>query len=416
MKQHRLFTKIKREPPKDAQTVSHKLLARGDFIAPLVAGAYTLLPLGLRVYRKIENIIRLEINAIGGQELFMPVLTPKALWQETGRWETIDPPLFKLKDRHNRELALGSTHEEVITDLVRNRVSSYKDLPLALYQIQTKFRNEMRPTGGLLRSREFVMKDLYSFHESEEDLIKFYEAVKKAYLNIFKRCGLDALAVEADPGTIGGTLSHEFSVLADSGEDKVLLCPKGDYAANIEKAGNIKKCPKCAGTLEVKSCIESGHAFYLGLKYSKAMKANFIDRTGGSRPIVMGCYGIGLQRLMATIVEVNHDERGIIWPESVAPFDVHLLTIPSKDAKINHQIKEKADKLYREIGARKEVLYDDDLTKSAGEKFAEADLIGIPLRIVISEKTLAKNSAEIKPRGAKEAKLVKLNKINRLGI
>lgn len=416
MKQSRLFAKIKREPPKDAETISHKLLARGDFIAPLVSGAYTLLPLGLRVYRKIENIIREEINAIGGQELFMPVLTPKNLWQETGRWETIDPPLFKLKDRHGRELALGSTHEEVITDLVRGRVSSYKDLPLALYQIQTKFRNEMRPTGGLLRTREFIMKDLYSFHESEEDLKKFYEEVKKAYLNIFGRCGLDALAVEADPGTIGGTLSHEFSVLCDSGEDKVLLCPKGDYAANVEKAGNIKKCPKCNRILEIKSCIESGHAFYLGLKYSKVMKANFVDKNGQSAPLVMGCYGIGLQRLMATIVEVNHDERGIIWPETVAPFDIHLLTISSKNDTIDSQLEDKAGELYGKIGKRKEVLYDDDLNKSAGEKFAEADLIGMPLRMVVSEKTLAKNSAEIKRRNQKEAELVKLDKINRLGI
>ncbi|MDP1629772.1 MAG: aminoacyl--tRNA ligase-related protein, partial [bacterium] len=318
---------------------------------------------------------------------------------------------FKLKDRHGRELALGSTHEEVITDLVRSRVSSYKDLPLALYQIQSKFRNEMRPTGGLLRAREFFMKDLYSFHESEEDLKNFYEKVKRAYLKIFKRCGLSALAIEADPGTIGGSLSHEFAVLADSGEDRVLMCQKCGYAANIEKIGDIKNCPNCKGIFIAKPCIESGHTFYLGLKYSQPMKADFVDKKGESKLIVMGCYGIGLQRLMATIVEVNYDERGIIWPESVAPFDVHLLTIFSQNDRINNQIKKAGDKLYKEIeGIGREVLY-DDRKKSAGEKFAEVDLIGIPIRLVISEKTLVKNCIEVKKRKDAKISMVKLNKI-----
>jgi len=252
MKQSHFFVKTKKEAPKGVEAISHKYLLRGDFIDQLAAGIYTYLPLGWFVCNKIENIIREEINNLGGQELFMPTLIPQNLWEETKRWETIDPPLFKVKDRHKKEFGLGSTHEEVIVDLVRKKVHSYQDLPLYLYQIQNKFRNEMRATGGLLRVREFLMKDLYSFNSSKKESMNFYEKVKQSYLNIFKRCGLEVVAVEADSGTIGGDLSHEFIVFSETGEDKILYCNYCNYGANIEKVGRIKSCPKCKKPLKEK--------------------------------------------------------------------------------------------------------------------------------------------------------------------
>lgn len=404
MKQSSLFAKTKKEFSKDAETISHKYLVKGDFISQLMAGVYRFLPLGWRVYAKIEKIIGEEMDKIGGQRLFLSSLQPKSLWMETKRWETIDPPLFRLKDRHNKEMALASTHEEDITDLVRGRVATYKDLPIYLYQIQNKFRNETRASGGLLRVREFIMKDFYSFHVSAEDLEKYYEKVSKAYFNIFNRCGLKAVNVEAHSGTIGGNLSHEFVVFSETGENRVVLCPLCCWSANIEKAGGITNCPKCKHVLNIKTCVESGHAFNLGTKYSEAMAAYFIDKDGKKKPIVMGCYGIGLGRLMATIVEVNHDDKGIIWPKSVAPFQVHLLAIQS-----NKKIKETSEKIYADLIKKGvEVLYDDREDKSAGEKFADADLIGIPIRLVMSEKTLEKKSVEMKKRNEKQAKLVKV--------
>ena len=405
MKQTRLLSKTQKQSPKGAETISHKYLARGDFIDQIAAGIYTYLPLGFRVYKKIENIIREEMNILGAQELFMPALIPKALWQETNRWSTIDPPLFVVKDRHQKEYGLGSTHEEVITDLVRRRIQSYQDLPFSLYQIQNKFRNEMRATGGLLRVREFMMKDLYSFHAQESDLKDFYEKVKEAYIKIYQRCGLQVKEVEADSGSIGGSLSHEFMLLAETGEDRILICSECGFAANVEKVGEIKDCPKCKSKLAEKNCIEAGHAFYLGAKYSQVMKANFIDKDGKIKPIYMGCYGIGLGRLMAAIVEVFHDDKGIIWPKTVAPFQVHLIAIEDKAGKVRTQ----AEKIYQDCQkAQIEILYDDRL-KSPGEKFADADLLGIPIRLVISEKTLADNKVEIKERHQKEIILCSIN-------
>ncbi|MBA7713004.1 Proline--tRNA ligase [subsurface metagenome] len=344
---------------------------------------------------------------LGGQEIFLPVLVPKKLWLETKRWRTIEPPLFKIKDRHGSEFGLGSTHEEVVTDWLRKRIKSYKDLPFSVFQIQNKFRNEMRSTGGLLRVKEFIMKDLYSFHASKDDATKFYEKVKKTYLRIFKRCAIKPVCVEADPGTIGGELSHEFMVLSETGEDKVLICQKCHWAGNIEKFKNIKTCPKCRALLKKFSSIESAHSFYLGTKYSKAMRANFVDKKGKSQPIIMGCYGLGLGRLMSTIVEVNHDKKGIIWPSETAPFNIHLIQIEN-----SQRVKKAAQKIYQDLQKQDfEVLYDDRTDKTPGEKFAEADLIGIPLRLVVSEKTLKKNSVEVKKRKEEKVQLVKLSRI-----
>jgi len=407
MLQSQLFCKTKKEAPKEAEAISHKLLSRADFIEQTISGVYRFLPLGLRVLDKIEAVIDIEMLNLGAQKLYLPTLQNKNLWIETGRWDKIDPPLFKLKDRHQKETALGSTHEEEITDVVRKRIKSYQDLPIYLYQIQDKFRNEMRSSGGLLRTREFLMKDLYSFHVSENDQMKFYSEVKEAYFRIFKKCGLKAVTVEASSGTIGGEISHEFMAISENGEDRILICKKCGFGGNIEKVGELEKCPDCKFSLEKKNSIEIGHIFNLGTKYSKKMGANFIDKDGKSKPITMGCYGIGLGRLMATIVEINHDEKGIIWPEEVAPFKVHLIPIEN-----SQKVIKTTEKLYQDLQkAETEVLYDDRNGKSVGEKFADADLIGIPNRVVISERTLLKNCVEIKKRSENKAKLIKLNQI-----
>ncbi len=409
MLQSQLFAKTKKEAPKEAEVISHKLLVRADFIEQSSSGVYRFLPLGFKVLKKIEEIIREEMLAIGAQELYLPALQNKNLWLETNRWQTIDPPLFKLKDRHQKETALGSTHEEEITDIIRKRVKSYQDLPFSLFQIQDKFRNEMRSAGGLLRTREFLMKDLYSFHTNEKDLTDFYQKVKKAYFKIFKRCGLFPICVAASSGTIGGELSEEFMVLSSEGEDRILICKKCGFAANVEKIGEKKNCPKCHSALEKKSCIEVGHIFNLGTKYSKAMGANFIDESGKSHPIIMGCYGIGLPRLMATIVEVYNDEDGILWPKEISPFQIHLIPIENTE-----KVKKTSEKLYQNLQkAGIEVLCDDRDNKTPGERFAGADLIGIPMRIVISERTLSKNSAEIKKRDEKKMKLIKLSQVGK---
>lgn len=367
------------------------------------------MPLGYEVHKKVEKIIREEMNAIGGQELFLPSLQPKEIWLKTGRWEKMDPPLFKIKDRHDKEFALGSTHEEVITDLVKNYIQSYKDLPKALYQIQTKFRNEMRFNGGLLRTREFIMKDLYSFHCDENDLGKFFDKVLTAYDKVFKRCGLDAVRSEASGGVFTKEKTYEFQAISEVGEDRIIYCPKCKWAANLE-VSPLKEndsCPKCKGKLIKANSIELGHTFRLGERYSKAFGLEFLDKNGKKKPVVMGCYGIGLGRLMATIVEANNDEKGIIWPKEVAPFLVHLIQIES-----SKKVKNASQKLYDNLKKENiEVLYDDREDKSAGEKFAEADLIGIPYRIVVSERTLKSNSVEMKERRKSQAKLMKINQL-----
>jgi len=409
MRQSLLFNKTRKNISKDIVNTSHKYFVKADFVEKTISGVYRYLPLGLKVLRNIEKIIREDMVKIGGQEILLPTLQSKKLWQETNRWEDFDPPLFKFKDIHDKEIALGPTHEEEITDMVRKRVSSYQDLPFSLFQIQNKFRNEVRATGGLLRTIEFVMKDLYSFHSTEKDLKDFYEKVKASYFNIFKKCGLDTIAVNADSGTIGGDYSNEFMVVADVGEDTILVCDKCGYGANIEKIKDIRKCPECGNDLESKKAIELGHIFCLGTKYSKMMKANYKNDKGVEKPILMGCYGIGVSRLMATIVELNNDEKGIVWPKEVAPFQAHLLCIGR-----DNQIKENADQLYLQLKKDGfDVLYDDRENKSAGEKFIDSDLIGIPIRIIVSGKTLEQNSVSIKNRDEKEEQLVKIDNLNK---
>ena len=410
MRQSQLFYKTKKTVPKDIKAISHQLLYRGDFIDQLGAGIYSFLPLGWAVIKNIAEIIRQEMRAIGGQELFLPTLHPKSIWQITKRWETIKPPLFKFKDSHNKEFALGPTHEEVITKLVAERVSSYKDLPLSLFQIQTKFRNEVRSTGGLLRTREFLMKDLYSFHADKKDFEDYYQKVAKAYFKIFKRCGLDAKMVEASGEGFTNSFTHEFQVFTPVGEDSILYCPKCGFARNKEiadfEAGD--KCPKCGAPLELKRGVEIGNIFPLGDKYSKAFELFYKDKDGKKKPVLMGCYGIGLGRLMATIVELNNDKEGIVWPQEIAPFDIHLLPVEIE----NNDIKDTAESLYQ-IGQKAGfgVLYDDRRGKKMGEKFVEADLLGIPFRVVVSKKTLARKEVEVTMRKNKEKQLVAIEEL-----
>jgi prolyl-tRNA synthetase len=552
MRVSRLFGKTQREVPAEAETVSHQLLLKAGMIHQVAAGVYSYLPLAWRVLKKIENIIRDEMDKAGGQELMMPVLQPLELWQETGRDLAFGKGLFTLSDRRDRKLALGPTHEEVITQLVRYNVQSYRDLPLLLYQIQTKFRDEPRSRAGLIRVREFTMKDLYSFDTDENGLNQSYERMLQAYHNIYSRCGLPALLVEADSGAIGGKDSHEFMVITDSGEDEIIYCPVCKYAANADKAQSIKTeidsgkplpleevatpgvttieqvsdflrvpqshtlkavfyvadgklvfvvirgdlevnevklknvlhcfelrlaseaevieagivagsaspigisgikviaddsitsganliagankpnthlrnvnyprdfkvdivadiararagegCPKCGGKLSSTHGIEVGHIFKLGTFLSEKLGAFFIDPNGVSHPIVMGCYGIGLGRLLAAAIEQNHDDKGIIWTLAIAPYHIYLCPLHLE----NPQVAATAENLYADFEAQGlEVLF-DDRKESPGVKFNDADLLGIPIRVTISPRTLETNSVEIKWRSEKESQLVPL--------
>jgi len=408
MRESQFFIKTLKEAPKDEKSINAQLLIRGGFIYKEMAGVYTYLPLGLRVLRKIENIIREEMNNIGGREMLMTAFQPKKLWEETGRWtKEIGKVMYKCKE-DGKEIGLGPTHEEMLTDIIRHYLKSYTELPLYLYQIQTKFRKEPRARSGLLRGREFDMKDLYSFHNSQEDFQKYYQKVIKAYFKVFKRCGLKAILTEASGAGFTKEYTHEFQVLAKGGEDKIVFCPKGDFSQNkeITKFKTGQKCPRCGHILKEDESIEVGNVFPLGTKYSKTMKAFFVDKDGKRKPIIMGCYGIGPSRTMGAVVEVHHDEKGIIWPVEIAPFKVHLIQIER-----NKKIQKSAEKLYQDLQKNAiEVLY-DDRDKSAGEKFAETDLIGIPIRIIVSERTLTKNSVEIKRRNEKKVKLVKLRQV-----
>ena len=543
-----------KEDPSDAEVISHKLLVRGGFIRQVSRGIYDYFPLALKVIRKIENIVREEMDGAGAQELLMPIASPAELWQESGRWEIYGKELIRFKDRNDRDFCLGPTHEEIVTDLVRRAVRSYRELPFNLYQIQTKFRDEVRPRFGLMRGREFIMKDAYSFHTDVDDCKREYDNMVSTYRRIFDRCGLKYRPVEADTGAIGGSLSHEFQVLAESGEDAIVSCNSCDYAANLEKAavnahqpaardltaeapglekvstpgkksvaevaGFLKlapdkfiktmvyqvngdelvaalvrgdheinevklqtalscreitlaneaavvaatgvapgylgpiglklrtiadlsvqsmrgavtganeanahyievdqerdftptafadirlalagdHCPRCdQGRLEAHRGIEVGQVFYLGRKYSELMGATYLDAEGRERPIEMGCYGIGISRLVAAAVEQNHDDNGIIWPSSIAPFQVLVLPINYTDK----ATREAADLLYGELRQRGLEVLLDDRDERPGVKFKDGDLIGIPLRITIGAKGLQKGSLELRWR--REGKLI----------
>jgi len=556
MRLSKLFGKTLREVPAEAETASHRLLLKSGMIHQVAAGVYSYLPLGWRVLRKMEQIIREEMDAAGGQELFMPVLQPLEIWEGSGRHLAFGKSLFTLKDRRDRSLVLAPTHEEVVTDLVRRNVKSYRDLPLMLYQIQTKFRDEPRPRGGLVRVREFAMKDMYSFDTDEEALDISYRQMLQAYKNIYARCGLPAVLVEADSGAIGGKDSHEFMVIAESGEDEIIRCSGCDYAANVEKAGftkssldeepllpleevatpgmktidevagflgvpgsktlkavfysadgevvfvnirgdlevnetklkntlkctelrlatdeevseaglvagyasliglkgvkviaddsitlgqnfvvgankpdaHLKKanyprdfqvdiitdiaraeaghpCPRCGKTLKTTRGVEVGHIFKLGTVFSQMLGAFYLDGNGVQKPVVMGCYGIGIGRLLAAIIEHSHDEKGVIWPASIAPYQVHICSLGTDD-----EIVLAAEKLYTELEEQGiEVLF-DDRPESAGVKFNDADLLGVPVRLTVSRRTLKSDSVEIKLREQGNIELVSLDEVSK---
>lgn len=552
MKASSLYAPTLREMPSDAELISHKLMLRGAMMRKSANGMYNFLPLGWRVIKKIENIIRDEMDKAGGQEIMMPILQPSELWEESGRWAAYGEEMMRLKDRHGHSYSLGPTHEEMITSLVRNEVRSYKQLPLMLYQIQDKFRDERRPRFGLMRSREFIMKDLYSFDKDVDSMNISYEKMYKAYSNVFDRVGLKYRPVEADNGAIGGGHSHEFTALSDAGESFIACCSKCDYAASDEKAElnavipadepleelkkvptpnahtidllvkylnipiektikavayqneqdelilvfvrgdhdvneakvlhflenagelrmadedtikaaggcpgfmspiGIKKdvkilvdstayevkngvsganepdthytgvnpkrdfkdvivadirmvkegdaCPRCGAPLTLTRGIEVGQVFTLGVKYSEAMKATFLDENGKDKPFVMGCYGIGVGRTMAAVIEQHHDENGIIWPRSIAPFEVAIVPINTKD---EEQLKE-ANDVYNALKAENIDVLLDDRAERVGVKFKDADLIGYPIRVTIGPKTIEKGTIEVKIRQSGEVKI-----------
>jgi prolyl-tRNA synthetase len=407
MKQSQLFTKTRREAPKDEVAKNAELLIRGGYIHKEMAGVYSLLPLGLRVVKKIEGIIREEMNAIGGQEVSLTALQSKELWEKTGRWsdEVIDN-WFKTKLKNDTELGLAPTHEEPLTSLMSEYVNSYRDLPQYVYQFQTKFRNELRSKSGILRGREFIMKDLYSFCRDEEEHKFYYERVKEAYIKIFARVGLGlkTFLTFASGGSFS-KFSHEFQTETSAGEDVIYLDRKKNIAVNKEVYADeiLQELGLNKNDLEEVKSIEVGNIFSLGTRFSDALGLLYKNEAGESKPVVMGSYGIGLGRIMGTVVEVLGDEKGIVWPKEIAPFDAHLIMIPSDDPKV----KERADRIYNELSKTKEVLYDDrDLR--AGEKFADADLLGIPYQIIVSERGNAEDTVEIKNRATGEAKEISL--------
>jgi len=552
-----LYAPTLRETPAEAELVSHQLMLRAGFMRRSASGMYTFLPLGLRVIRKVEQIIREEMNAIMGQEVLMPIVQPAELWQESGRWGDYGAEMFRLQDRNGRQFCLGPTHEELITALVRSEVRSYRQLPLRLYQIQNKYRDEIRPRFGLMRGREFIMKDMYSFDKDEEGLDASYWAAYHAYERIFKRCGLEVHPVEADSGAIGGDVTHEFMVLAEAGEDFVLFCPDCGYAANVERAEGVDQpgeapqddlqpleevatpkistinqlcaflnrepkdciktliyladgkpvaalvrgdhnlneiklrkllkcqvleladaetigrvtgapvgfagpvglqvplyadfavrqtvnavvgankqdyhllnanlgrdfvvttfadlreaqpgdpCPRCSGILEGARGIEVGQVFKLGTKYSKAMGATFLKEDGVETPLIMGCYGIGVGRTVAAVIEKNHDDDGIVWPISIAPYHVVIVPVSMKDP----VQAEAAQKLYNELVAAGIETVLDDRDERPGVKFKDADLIGFPIRVTVGPKSLEKGELEIVIRRTKEVRSLPVDQV-----
>mgnify|MGYP000924385341 CR=1 FL=1 len=404
MLQSKLFCKTLKNAG-SAESVSHELLVRAGYVDQLMAGVYTFLPLGFKVLKNIENIVRKNMMQAGSQEILMPVLQPKENWVKTGRWDNLDV-LFKIKGSGDKEYALGPTHEEVVSPLSQKNILSYKDLPFSVFQIQTKFRDELRAKSGILRTREFLMKDLYSFHVSVDDLEKFYGKMIKVYFNTYKELGIGKTTyLTFASGGSFSKYSNEFQMISEAGEDIIYICKKCKTAINKEIKEETPACSNCNNAdWEEKKAVEVGNIFKLNTKFSDPFSLRFKDKDGQERVVIMGCYGLGISRVMGAIVEASHDEKGIIWPEAVAPFTAHLIPVGG-----NKKSNATANKIYQDLQkAGVQVLYDDRQDKSAGERFAEADLIGIPWRIVVSEKTLARNCVELKQRSKAAVKLIKI--------
>ena len=410
MKQSQLFVKTQKNVSAEETSKNAQFLTRGGYIDKLMAGVFTFLPLGLRALKKIEQIIREEMNNIGGQECVFPALHPKENWEKTGRWETMDD-LFKLKVE-DKEFALGPTHEEVIVPLAKKIISSYKDLPIYLYQFQNKFRNEKRAKSGILRGREFLMKDLYSFHANVEDLDSYYDRATEAYTKIFNRFGIgEKTYFTFASGGSFAKYSHEFQTLTPAGEDLIYICDKCKIAVNKEVLADVESaCPKCGNKeLREEKAVETGNIFKLMDKYSQPFELNYKDADGQDKIVLMGCYGIGLPRSLGAIVEVLSDGNSIIWPEEIAPFKIHLVPLKGKVT----DVMAAAEKIYHDLLLKGFEVLIDDRDLSAGAKFAEADLIGAPYRIVVSEKTLAENKVELQKRAFGETIMVKIEDLEK---
>ena len=413
MKASHLILGTQRENPADAEIISHQLMIRAGLVRQVSSGIYNWLPIGKKVLQKVENIIRKEMNIAGAQEILMPMVQPASLWEESGRIDQYGQELLVFLDRHENKFCLGPTHEEIITDLCKNLLTSYKQLPVTLYQIQTKFRDEIRPRFGVMRSREFLMKDAYSFDLDKESLDQSYSVMKEAYKKIFDSLGLDYRIVKADSGAIGGSDSEEFHVLADSGEDLLAFSDKSEYAINAELLTELqdgqdpyslegKPSPDGKGLLKLKKGIEVGHIFKLGRKYSEILNLRIQGENNDIHP-EMGCYGIGASRIVAAAIEQNHDEKGIIWPKALAPFEVALVEVNPKK---KDEIKEKSSEIYNLLKENDIDVLWDDREKRPGVKFTDMEVTGIPLTIIIGDRTLETGEIEIKKRQDEKPQLV----------
>ena len=414
MRQSKLFTKTKKEAPTDEIAKNAELLIRGGFIYKEMAGAYSYLPLGLRVLKKIENIIREEMNIIGSQELIMSSLQSKELWETTNRWsdEVVDI-WFKTKLKNDTELGLGFTHEEPLTRIMKDFIQSYRDLPTSVYQFQTKFRNETRAKSGIMRTREFVMKDAYSFSKDEQEHLEFYEKTKQAYINIFKHVGIGHLTyVTFASGGVFSKYSHEFQTITSAGEDTIYVDENKGIAINKEVYTDevIENLGLSKDSLVENKAVEVGNIFTLGTRFSDALDLTYQTESGEKKAVFMGSYGIGPARLMGTVVETLSDDKGIIWPESIAPFAVHLLVLSEDEA-----VQKEANKIYEDLVKNNiEVLFDDRSGVSAGEKFADSDLLGIPMRAVVSVRSMKENGVEIKKRTEEKGQVISVDELLKL--
>ena len=398
----KLFVPTTKQDPSDAELISHKLMVRSGMIKKTAAGIYNWLPLGYKVLKKVENIVRKNLDNFGAQEILMPMVQPAELWKESLRFDQYGKELLKFKDRSDRDFVLGPTHEEIICEIFRSYPISYKELPINLYQIQTKFRDEIRPRFGVMRCREFLMKDAYSFDIDEKGMEKSYENMKDAYVSIFNDIGLDYRIVKADAGNIGGDVSEEFHIIADSGEDLLAISDSSDFAANVEVLEYEKDpseldgepSPDGKGKLMIKRGIEVGHIFQLGQKYSEKMSVSIKDSSGKGIDVFMGCYGVGVSRIVAAAIEQNHDDKGIIWPYAIAPFHVNVICLDPK----KEEVLKECESVYQIIkDAGHDVLLDDRDIR-AGQKFTDNEILGIPYSIVIGPKNFSNNSFEFVPR------------------
>ena len=395
-----------KDAPSDAELISHQLMLRTGLIKRLASGIFTWMPFGLKVLRKIEQTVREEMDNSGAFEVLMPTIQPSELWQETKRWDDYGDLLLQIRDRHERLFCYGPTHEEVITDILRKSVKSYKQLPVNFYQIQTKFRDEIRPRFGVMRAREFLMKDAYSFHLNQDSLEEEYEKMDKTYEKIFTKLELDFRKVQATSGEIGGSVSHEFHVIAESGEDEIAFCDDENFAANVETLES-ENAPN-GGKLTYARGIEVGHIFQLGDKYSKAMKLEVLDSNGKNVNPYMGCYGIGISRIVAAAIEQNHDDKGIIWPSAISPFEILIIVLNDKD---DSNVMDQAMKIYQELRSDGIEVAIDDRDERAGVKFADADLLGVPTQVIVGKRGLEQKKLEITSRSTGEKREVKIDEI-----